>query len=128
MKEIVFLIFSLFSFNLHSADWIYVAGTNKIEMYFDSDSVRIKDDYVYSWVVTNLVVEEGLDWKSALAFRKFDCYLKRYQILSVNFYTERWGKGEVIESFGTQSEWDYSPPESVNGLMMDDVCSAAAEL
>ena len=115
-----------FSNIVHSSDWRSIGSTTEISIYVDRESIRIIDDYVYYWEATNLLIDDDeYDWKSALEYKKADCDIKRFQVLSQSFYTEPFGKGENLQTSDPDPKWVYPPPGKITHLGLNVMCGVA---
>ena len=115
-----------FSNLVSSADWRFLGETTKVSKHVDRESIKIIDDHVFYWEATNLLINDyEYDWKSALEYKKADCDINRFQILSQSFYTEPFGKGENLQTSNPDPKWVYPPPETLILLGLEIMCGVA---
>jgi len=123
-KSLVSILVMIFSSLAHAAEWRLVGENSATAFYFDKSSIKKVDGYIYYW---SLVDVKSLDteWKSALAYRKADCDIDRYQMLTLAFYEGSMGKGEQLGSDEISPEWSYMLPDSIDLLAHNNVCDLA---
>jgi len=129
MKKLFLLLFSLlFSFNSYG-EWVLVTTTtvgDKIgsKIYVDKDTIKKKDGFTYNWELSDFSKTWSSGSKSAKTFIQSDCSLYRRKVLSMVFYNNPMGKGEINFSNQNASEWQYPPPNSNGHNLIKYVCNA----
>ena len=135
MKKLLLLLFSLmFSFNSYG-EWTKV-GTNSDDdtFYIDKKTIKNHGGYVYWWEMGsyenpfNPYLEGFLDQfngsMSSKRYRKGDCDVVRYKELSVTYYDQKMGEGygEEDPMIDESNPWEYPPPDTVDGFILNYVC------
>ena len=61
---------------------------------------------------------------SIKSYRKSDCDVVRYTDLSVTFYDQKMGGGDGRNDpfINVSNSWEYPPPDTVMGVMLNYVC------
>ena len=117
----VFLSFILFpSFSL--GGWKYVGTSiDKDKFYVDYDRIRINNNYVYFWILSDYMKPLSAGFKSSKAYSMGDCELYRLKDLSYAFYNNQMGKG-ALETSNRESDWIYPIPNSIDDNILKSVC------
>ena len=129
MKNLLLIFTLLFSSVFVSspsyAEWTKLLGTSSIgdTFYVDYERIRKYDGFVYYWRLTDFLLPNEIGDLSGKSYNQGDCKLFRFKILSCIFYTELMGRGSGRSETAKNPEWNYPPPNSINELMLKQVCS-----
>jgi len=129
MKKLLILLFSLLiSFNSYG-EWVLVttttvSDTKGSKIYVDKDTIKKKDGFTYNWELSNFSKTWSSGAKSAKAFTQSDCSLYRRKVLTIVFYNNPMGEGEINYSEEGPTEWHYPPPNSNGHNLIKYVCNA----
>ena len=126
-KLILILLFSTAMFSSPSyAEWTMVSegtGTNSGDIfYLDYERIRKHDGYVYYWILIDYLKPSSTGILSSKLYVQGDCKLFRYKALSFSHHKEPMGDGTGDRSNPKNPEWRYPPPNSVNEIILKDVC------
>ena len=91
--------------------------------YIDFESIRIKDGYVYWWILSDILKPTLQGNLSSKTYNQGDCKLFRVKYLSWIFYLKPMGGGTGNSGGPENPQWDYPDPNSVMGNILRIVCS-----
>lgn len=118
-------LFLLLSFSLISshvlADWEYFAGNSSNTFYVDLSTRKVANGFVRVWTL-NDYASPSKGELSAKNYLEIDCKDERYRFLSINTFGSNMGKGEVLQSSNSKSDWIYVVPNSSINLLVQKVC------
>lgn len=121
-------IFTVMFLSTSFAKWTEVVkggdSMNSGDIFFiDFEQIRKVDGYVYFWGLTNYLKPTRNGRFSSKYYKQGDCKLFRFKFLSFSFHNEPMGGGigDVINP--KNPEWNYPPPKSVSGKLLESVCS-----
>ena len=99
-------------------------GNGASNSYVDLERIRKHDGYVYFWELFDYGEPAKSGTLSGKAYKKGDCKLFRYKILSDSYYNVPMGKGTSATSSNTpDKDWHYPPPNSISEGVLKRVCS-----
>ncbi len=117
------LVFTLMFSSTSFAGWTEVSKNSGKTYYVDFERIRKVDGFVYFWRLTDLLKPSPLGDLSVKFYRQGDCKLFRYKGLSSSIHKEPMGGG-IARVFNKPSkEWSYPSPDSVDELILKEVCS-----
>ena len=122
-KLLIILLLSVFPIDANALDWVNIDANDDGRTYIDVDSVRKVDEYVYVWIMVDLidaVNTSDISFLSAKSYDQIDCALGRSKRLTYIFYQENMGKGDLVTDNGND-EWHYASP----GSRLDEVIKIA---
>ena len=129
MKKLILISALLFSFN-GWADWDLSNKNSRGDItYIDSSSIRLVDDFLYAWVLTDWAYPQvGGLFYSAKAMLRVDCKLQRMMVMDMILYSQNMGKGPPKEpSIQDKSQfgknWSYTAPKSLWEATVQEICS-----
>ena len=122
MKKLLVLVFSiLVSFNSYGG-WMKISdSTDGATHYIDIDTLKKHNGYVYYWTLRDDIEPNKYGDISQKLYFQGDCGVSRLKYLSYIYYKEPMGRGDS-EVDNTSSEWIYPPPESILGILLNQVC------
>ena len=91
--------------------------------YVDFKSIRKKNDYVYWWILSDILKPTIQGHSSSKTYNQGDCKLFRVKYLSWIFYIKPMGVGTGSSGGPKNPQWDYPDPNSVMGNILKTVCS-----
>ena len=104
------------------AEWRKLQEHSMGSVYIDSKRIRKTGGYVYYWTLGDyLKPMDGI--LSAKTYRQGDCKLLRYKNLSYSFHKEPMGGGTGDVQESVKKGWKYPVPDSVNEIILKEVCS-----
>ena len=129
MKKLSILILTLMiSFNSFG-EWVEVNENVGGTYHIDFDTLKIVDDSVYVWSMRDMPSPNKFGTLSMLAYSEEDCEMLRSKLLTIFFYNQNMGEGEIISSTNiTNPEWEFNPPESVGRDATQIICYMAEGL
>ena len=109
------------------AEWrTYFIADDKSEGFYDSETISFSNGYYYVWTLNtdySPQMYEGKIHKSFTAYTKLDCEINRWGFLSLNFYSEKMGRGDRIFEFDIDDfEWQFAEPSTNANLLLESVC------
>ena len=119
------ILVSLLTFSSQSnGDWTYVtANIEGTEYYIDFDRVKKRDDYIYTWILTDELEPTESGTLSYLSFEKIHCGIpKKSKRFTLKYCKDNFGKGKC-ETINEEKEWEYPFPDSAWEGLIDIVCS-----
>ena len=134
MKKLLILLFSfLIPFNSYGEWEQVVESTDGNIFHIDKNTIKKHEGYVYWWEMVSYEkpynpYEGTLDkfngTMSSKYYRMGDCGVVRYKELSLTYYTQQMGGGEGKSDpiTGILDSWEYPPPDTTDGFMLDYVC------
>ena len=91
--------------------------------YVDFESIRIKNGYVYWWILSDILKPTMQGHLSSKTYNQGDCKLFRVKYLSWIFYLKPMGGGTGSSDAPKNPQWDYPDPNSVMENILRAVCS-----
>ena len=117
------------------ADWRFYGKNDLGSYYYDAKSITRPSENIVRISVKNVLTQEGVRawlkrFGNSFYFRnlsyiislwEFDCADNKSRCLTTIFYSN---EGNTLRSTsgGASSEWDFIPPESVDGILYKQVC------
>ena len=122
MKKLTVLLFSiLISFSSYG-EWTYVTkSTSDDRMYFDNDTIKEHNGYVYYWILNDLLKPDPTGVMSDKQYIQSDCGVSRNKVLRYIFYKQSMGKGEIAAL--NSDDWNYPSPGTMGKIMLDYACN-----
>ncbi len=111
------------------AEWEFVSGSNKFNYYYDSDTIYKPENIVKVWTLYDhfqLFTSHNVkSHMSMMVLGEFDCKKEAHRTLYTATYSEKMGKGEMIEKNGSHEltgKWHSVPPVSSFYILMSVAC------
>jgi hypothetical protein len=105
--------------------WIRYTESETATMYFDSLRTRKMGDISFVWDLHDLKAAatdaSGKTYRSVMYAIEYQCRARKRRVLGIQRYAEAMGKGAVTEETLT-GEWTPTPPETLGGLLFDQIC------
>ena len=123
MKKLLILLFSiLISFNSYGKWVFYSESVKGNSFYFDSDSVKQHNGYVYFWYLKDYLKPDMDGDMSVKVYLQGDCDVNQYLYLTYIYYNEPMGNGNSTTLVG-DTEWTYPPPDTIGASLLNDACA-----
>jgi hypothetical protein len=124
MKKLLLLLFSILISLSSYGEWInHSSDTDGNDFYLDYGTIKQHSGYNYAWEMADYIEPSPYGHLSIKVYKKYDCSLARYQILSFVYYKQSMGKGSPAGTENpSNSEWRYPSPGSVGAFTIEDVC------
>ena len=123
LLTITTLVFTLMFSSTSFADWTKVDESEIGNHYVDFDKIRKQDGFVYFWTLFDLLKPDPDGDLSYKNYKQGDCKLFRFKSLSFSFHKEPMGGGTGYVQEPVKKGWKYPSPDSVNEIILKDVCS-----
>ena len=111
------------------AEWEFVSGNNEFNYYYDSATIHKPENIVKVWALYDyfqlLTLHNVKPHMSMMVLGEFDCNKETHRTLYTATYSEKMGKGELIEKNGGHEhtgKWHSVPPVSLFNKLMSVVC------
>ena len=118
------LIFSIILSSTSWGKWIEVAKTKEGYLwYVDNERISKRGAYVYAWDMINYGELDKYGSMSSMTYKKIDCEDFRFKNLRFISFTQQMGKGSTNADFQPPEEWIYTTPNSINELIVKEVCN-----
>ncbi len=105
--------------------WIRYTESETATMYFDSLRTRKMGDISFVWDLHDLKAAatdaNGKTYRSVTYAIEYQCRARKRRVLGIQRYTDAMAKGTVTEETMT-GEWTPTPPETLGGLLFDQIC------
>jgi hypothetical protein len=105
--------------------WIRYTESEAATMYYDSLRTRKMGDISFVWDLHDLKADatdaSGKTYRSVMYAIEYQCRARKRRVLGIQRYADAMGKGAVTEETMT-GEWMPTPPESLGGLLFDQIC------
>ena len=127
----IFLLVLSFSFlflKTSFAKWTpIIEGSGDVNrgdiFYVDFETLRKVDGFIYIWSLSDYLKPTDQGYFSTKTYKELDCKLFRLRSLSYSFHLESMGKGTGKVLNNSSAEWIYPPPNTVNNLILRNVCN-----
>jgi hypothetical protein len=99
-------------------------------LYVNPGSIHPSDDYVDIWALIDFErpqqdSELSAPYSSAVFEERFDCALKKHQVVALLFHPARMGFGPAIRTSYQTPKWQPVDPESSTNALMALACENA---
>jgi hypothetical protein len=112
--------------NTAKAEWTVLGETVVGVNYVDLATINKKGSFAKMWMLGDLKAKnimQGKQYNSIVVQMEFDCEEKNNRKLSVNFFSNNMGSGELIFKNDMVSAWSPIPPQSGYDTMLDLACT-----
>ena len=123
MKKLLIFLFSLLiSFNSYGS-WTWIGeNLDNTNFYIDFEKTKKVDEYIYYWMLSDLLKPDKDGDFSYITYDQGDCKLSRIMSLSEFYYTQPMGEGRLTTNNIINPEWKYPAPGSMTESMLEEVC------
>jgi hypothetical protein len=111
------------------AEWEFISGNNKFNYYYDSATIHKPENIVKVWTLYDhfqpFTSHNVKPHMSMMVLGEFDCKKEVHRTLYTSTYSEKMGKGEMIEKDGSHEltgKWHSVPPVSIFYKLMSVAC------
>lgn len=111
---------------LAQAEWTMIQTHDEGNMYIDFDSLTKADGLVKVTTLNDYYITQNRGELSSQWTELHDCNNKRFKALTISYYKEKMGQGDVLESFTLspdEIQWSEVVPYSVGALKANIICS-----
>ena len=118
------LVFTVLFSSSSFSGWTEVARTvNGDTFYVDNERIRKHDGYVSFWTLSDFLMPTKWGDFSTETYRQGDCISFRLRSLKFFQYKQPMGQGFGGVYNPKNIKWSYPSPQSVNGAILNAVCS-----
>lgn len=110
------------------ADWRSIGKDEKLEIFLDKESIKVRNESVFSWVMFNEFIPNELGDFSNKQLLEIKCVIPRKsRRLSLTTYTQQMANGSYRWTSNEVQDWVYSSPGSVGAYVVETVCSVVGQ-
>ena len=91
--------------------------------YVDFERIRKAEGHIYVWSLLDRDKPNHVGYFSTQVYRKIDCTLSRFKILSYSFHEAGMGRGNGTPLITKSPVWVYPPSNSSTELILKSICS-----
>jgi hypothetical protein len=125
MRKLVFLIAAL-ACGSAVADWVKVSAMDDDVgvAYVDPSTIKkLSGNVRRAWQMGDFAKPREKGVLSYASFIEFDCNEAKDRVIQSSAFTGHLGKGELVESFGEASNWNYVQPGTLTERVLKFVCA-----
>lgn len=119
MTRLLLIILLFLSSAPAYAEWVSVSSSETLggyTAYLDPDTIRRKGHLVKMWVLFDFKTIQTVAGNSHLSVKvqdEYDCTKERSRELASTFFSGSMGKGNVVSTDSSKSNWNPLEPESI---------------
>ncbi len=121
------LVLILFSISAEvAAEWIMIQTNDDGNMYIDFDSLKKSGDLISVLSLSDYYLAQQKQGLSSQWEELVDCKRKKFKALSINYYAENMGKGEILATTHfneSETGWSDVVKYSIGELKINIICS-----
>ena len=121
------LVLILFSISAEvAAEWTMIQTNDDGNMYIDFDSIKKSGDLISVLSLSDYYLAQQKQGLSSQWEELVDCKRKKFKALSINYYAENMGKGEILATTHfneSESGWSDVVKYSIGELKINIICS-----
>ena len=121
------LVFILFSISAEvAAEWTMIQTNDDGNMYIDFDSIKKSGDLISVLSLSDYYLAQQKQGLSSQWEELVDCKRKKFKALSINYYAENMGKGEILATTHfneSETDWSDVVKYSIGELKINIICS-----
>ena len=95
------------------ADWVKIGTNGNITTYVALPSTDKTDNIVKMWGLVDLKdpgkEEAGKSFLSAKALQEYDCQKTQVRKITLSFFSENMGSGNVVHTYMDAEKWKWAP-------------------
>jgi len=95
------------------ADWVKIGANGNITTYVAPPLTDKTEDIVKMWGLVDLKEakkeEAGKSFLSAKALQEYDCQKMQVRKITLSFFSENMGSGEVVHTYMDAEKWKWTP-------------------
>ena len=130
MKKLLFTILFLFVFTANcKAEWTFVAtGKSGGSVSIDFEKIKKSDGKIYFWYLIDFNEAKNYEFGTTLSnavYAEADCKIYRFNDIEYHAYSQKNGKGTLLNSFkNLEKDW-YNPlPNTLYDIMLTRLCTS----
>ena len=130
MKRIILTSLMLLAVGMNvgvAAEWVRVAGNDKVSAYADAANIRKKGILVKIWSLFDYkvdnVLSDGTHYASVMREAEFNCKDHVQHMLSYSIHSGSMGKGRVLDKGGEPQDWKPVSQGAIAMSMFDFACN-----
>jgi hypothetical protein len=121
------LVLILFSISAEvAAEWTMIQTNDDGNMYIDFDSIKKSGDSISVLSLSDYYLAQQKQGLSSQWEELVDCKRKKFKALSINYYAENMGKGEILATTHfneSETDWSDVVKYSIGELKINIICS-----
>jgi hypothetical protein len=121
------LVLILFSISAEvAAEWTMIQTNDDGNMYIDFDSIKKSGDLISALSLSDYYLAQQKQGLSSQWEELVDCKRKKFKALSINYYAENMGKGEILATTHfneSETDWSDVVKYSIGELKINIICS-----
>jgi hypothetical protein len=126
-KILLMILLIVISDGAIAVNWLQIADNDHLTVFFDTESSRVKGSHIKMWTLINYKTIKtykpiGKEYLSLKTQDEYDCEEERSRTLYSVWYSEHFGKGEVVYSSLSQQEWQPVIPGSFGETGLKIAC------
>ena len=113
MRFLLVAVLLMASMGTALADWVKVATVGPDTHYAKTPAIAGTGQWVKSWQLIDYADAQdrrGKKVRSGLSLAEFDCVSRSGRLLSLLFYSDQMGKGDVVQVAKVESKWEPTQP------------------
>jgi hypothetical protein len=128
MYKLILILLTLMMSSHVSADWLQIGVNGNLTTFVDPSTISKSENSVGMWQLVDLKEskkeETGKSFLSAKGVQEYDCKTEQVKKISLSFYSENMGKGEVVHAYADPEKWTWTPitKGSMAELMWKTAC------
>jgi len=121
------LVLILFSISAEvAAEWTMIQTNDDGNMYIDFDSIKKSGNLISVLSLSDYYLAQQKQGLSSQWEELVDCKRKKFKALSINYYAENMGKGEILATTHfneSETGWSDVVKYSIGELKINIICS-----
>jgi len=107
------------------SQWEKIFSTDNADFYFDNESIKKTNRYVYWWDLVNYNEKQPEGSRSWKTFNQGDCEEYRTKTTKSMFYDKKWGEGNRLNLRTKRkiNEWRYPNPKFMSHGLLKKICN-----
>jgi hypothetical protein len=126
MHRLLFVLI-LFCFSAEvAAEWTMIQTNDDSNLYIDFDSIKKSGDLIKVLSLNDYYLAQQKQGLSSQWEELVDCKNKKFKALSINYYAENMGKGEILNTTHfneSETNWSDIVQYSIGELKINIICS-----
>ena len=126
MHRFLFVLI-LFCFSAEvAAEWTMIQTNDDSNLYIDFDSIKKSGDLIKVLSLNDYYLAQQKQGLSSQWEELVDCKNKKFKALSINYYAENMGKGEILNTTHfneSETNWSDIVQYSIGDLKINIICS-----
>ncbi|CAN1543212.1 MAG: hypothetical protein K9J28_05635 [Sulfuritalea sp.] len=109
-----------------AAEWTMIQTNDDSNLYIDFDSIKKSGDLIKVLNLNDYYLAQQKQGLSSQWEELVDCKNKKFKALSINYYAENMGKGEILNTTHfneSETNWSDIVQYSIGELKINIICS-----